>query len=90
MAIARNKQLPAKHPGHVFRDRVLNKKGMTISEAAKELRINRQYLKDFTEGKVPIMVSLASNIILFTGISLEFWVRLHCTYDVYMNSKYHA
>lgn len=90
MAITRNKQLPAKHPGHVLRGKVLNRKGMTISEAAKELRINRQYLKDFTEGKVPIMVSLASNIILFTGISLEFWVRLHCTYDVYMNSKYHA
>ena len=90
MTITRNKQLPAKHPGHVFRDRVLNRKGMTITEAAKELRINRQYLKDFTEGKAPITVSLASNIALFTGISLEFWVRLHCTYDVYMNSKYHA
>ena len=90
MTITRNKQLPAKHLGHVFSDRVLNKKGMTISEAAKELRINRQYLKDFTEGKVPITVSLASNIILFTGISLEFWVRLRSTYDVYMNSKCHA
>lgn len=90
MTITRNKQLPAKHPGHVFRDRVLHRKGMTISEAAKELRINRQYLKDFTEGKAPLTVSLASNIALFTGISLEFWTRLQGKYVVYMNSKYHA
>ena len=90
MTITRNKQLPAKHPGHVFRDRVLNREGITISEAAKELRVNRQYLEDFTEGKAPLTVSLASNIALFTGISLEFWVRLQMIYDVYMNSKYHA
>ena len=90
MTMTRNKQLPVKHPGHVFRERVLNRKGMTISEAAKKLRIYRQYLKNFTEGKAPITVSLASNIALFTGISVEFWVRLQSTYDVYMNFRYHA
>ena len=63
---------------------------MTISEAAKELRVNRQYLEYFTEDKAPLTVSLASNIALFTGISLEFWTTLQGKYDVYINSKYHA
>lgn len=47
ITIPRNNQLPAKHSGQVSDNETLKRKGLTISKAAKELRIKRQHLRDF-------------------------------------------
>ena len=85
MSVTRSNKLPAKHPGIIFKTRVLDRHGISISEAARKLKINRPHLNNFTKGKVSVTVSLAMRLEKATGITSGFWMNLQKTYDLYVN-----
>ena len=85
MSVTRSNKLPAKHPGIIFKTRVLDRHGISISEAARKLKINRPHLNNFTKGKVSVTVPLAMRLEKATGITSGFWMNLQKTYDLYVN-----
>jgi addiction module HigA family antidote len=85
MSVSRSNKLPAKHPGHVFKARVLDKNEISISEAARKMRVTRPHLNNFTRGKVSVTAPFAMKLEVATGISSGFWMNLQKTYDLYVN-----
>lgn len=85
MSVLRSNKLPAKHPGLVFKARVLEKNRISVSEAARKMKINRPHLNNFTRGKVSVTAPLAMKLEAATGITSGFWMNLQKTYDLYEN-----
>ena len=85
MSVVRSKNLPAMHPGFVFKSRILDRNGIKISEAARKMKINRPHLNNFTKGKVSVTAPLAMKLEVATGITSGFWMNLQKTYDLYKN-----
>jgi addiction module HigA family antidote len=85
MTLVRSNKLPATHPGLIFKKRILEEHGLTVSEAAKKMHINRPHLNNFSTGKVSVTALLAMKLEKSTGISAGFWLNLQKTYDLYIN-----
>lgn len=85
MSLTRSNRLPAKHPGLVFKTRILDRNDIKITEAAKKMNINRPHLNNFTKGKVSVTAPLAMKLEKATGISSGFWMNLQKSYDLYVN-----
>lgn len=87
MSMIRSNKLPAQHPGIVFKMRILDANKISISDAAKKMKINRPHLNNFTRGKVAVTAPLAMKLEASTGISAGFWMNLQKTYDLYINRE---
>ena len=85
MTLIRSKELPVKHPGMVFKERVLLAHQITVTAAAKKMHINRPHLNNFANGKVSVTAPLAMKLEKSTGISSGFWMNLQKSYDLYIN-----
>lgn len=85
MSITRSNKLPAKHPGIVFKNRILKRHNITVTDAAIKMQINRPHLNNFANGKVSVTAPLAMKLEKATGISSGFWMNLQKTYDLYVN-----
>ena len=85
MSVTRSNELPVKHPGIVFKTRVLDSNGINISEAARKMKINRPHLNNFTKGKVSVTAPFAMRLEKATGISSGFWMNLQKAYDLHAN-----
>lgn len=92
MTIIRNDNLPVKHPGQVFKERILTTHNITVTEAANRLHINRKNLSLFVNGKADVSVRLAKKLDVGTGISAGFWLNLQKSYNLYItrNEKVEA
>jgi addiction module HigA family antidote len=85
MSVSRSNRLPATHPGIVFKQRILDRHNVKITDAAKKMGINRSHLNNFTNGKVSVTAPLAMRLEKATGITSGFWMNLQKTYDLYIN-----
>ena len=86
MKLTRSIKLPAKHPGIIFKNRILLAHNLSVTEAAKKMHINRSHLNNFSTGKVSVTAPLAMKLEKSTGISAGFWMNLQKTYDLFINS----
>lgn len=85
MTLIRSNNLPATHPGLIFRSRIINRHNLTISDAAQKMRISRSHLNNFANGKVSVTVSFAMKLETATGLSTAFWINLQKVYNLYTN-----
>lgn len=86
MAIVRSNKLPAKHPGFVFKERVLQRHGITITDASERLHMSRKQVSLFVNGKSDVSIPLAKKLEISTGITAGFWLNLQKAYDLYITS----
>ncbi len=76
------RRLPV-HPGEILREDVLPTMGISVSEAARRLRISRQQLYRILSCKHPITTDMALRIGKFAGNGPGLWMRMQQAYDLW-------
>jgi len=72
------------HPGETLREDVLPALGLTVTQAAQELGINRVTLSRVVNGKAGISVDLALRLEAWLdGPSAESWLKGQIAYDLW-------
>jgi len=71
------------HPGELLREDVLAALGISISEAARRLRISRQTLHRILAGKAGVTPDMAVRLGKFCGNGPGLWLRMQQTYDLW-------
>lgn len=80
------------HPGEIVRDAVCNEEtGLTVSEAAERLGVQRTTLSRLFNGHAGISPEMALRLALLLGTSIEMWLNIQRDFDVWkvqhMNPK---
>ena len=70
------------HPGWILRDRVLPGLGLSVSQAARELRIARQTLHRVLAAKAAISPEMATRLARLSGTTPGFWLERQQQHDL--------
>jgi addiction module HigA family antidote len=74
--------LPPLHPGEILKEDVLASVGLSVTAAAKALRVSRQMLHDILAGRKPLSAIMCLKVSRLFGGSPEVWMRLQAAYDL--------
>ena len=80
---ARRPTLPPAHPGEILRDEVLPSLNVSVSEAARQLRVTRQTLHRILSGRSGISPEMAVRLGKFCGHGPALWLHLQYAYDLW-------
>lgn len=75
------------HPGIIFKQRVIDKLGLSISQAADYLGVSRPTMSKFCSGSTPCTQNLALRIASATGSSVTLWINLQAAWDGWVAEK---
>lgn len=76
-----SKHLPI-HPGEYVRYDCIEPLSLTITDAAKALRVTRQALNSLVNGKSGVSPEMAVRLEKAFGSTAEMWLRLQAAYDL--------
>lgn len=71
------------HPGHILRDRILPSLSLSVSEAARKLRISRQTLHTILAGTASVTPEMALRLARLSDTQPEFWLSLQQQHDLW-------
>jgi addiction module HigA family antidote len=71
------------HPGEILREDVLPALGMSVAEAARELRVSRQTLHRILSATMAVSPEMAVRLGKFCGNGAGLWSRLQSAYDLW-------
>lgn len=71
------------HPGQVLKQDVLPALQLSVSEAARQLRVARQTLHRILAGQVAITPEMALRLGRFCGNGPGLWLRMQQNYDLW-------
>jgi len=74
---------PPIHPGEIVREDVLSSLGLSVSEAARRLRVSRQQLHRILACTHPITTEMALRIGKLAGNGPGLWLRMQQSYDLW-------
>ncbi|HEX4956158.1 MAG TPA: HigA family addiction module antitoxin [Thermoanaerobaculia bacterium] len=74
---------PPTHPGEILREDVLPALRLTVSEAARQLRITWQTLHRILAGQAGISPEMAVRLGRFCGNGPGLWLRMQQAYDLW-------
>jgi addiction module HigA family antidote len=74
---------PPTHPGEILREDVFPAMRLSVTQAARDLRVSRQYLHKILCGKAPITPDMAVKIGKLAGNGPGLWLRMQQTYDLW-------
>ncbi|HJX17551.1 MAG TPA: HigA family addiction module antitoxin [Acidiferrobacterales bacterium] len=80
-------KVPPVHPGELLREDVLPALGMTVSDAARELRISRQTLHRILSGTMAVSPEMAVRLGKFCGNGPGLWLRMQAAYDLWHSER---
>ena len=80
--IERKNRLPPVHPGEIIKEDILPSVGLTVTAAAKALRVSRQMLHDILAQRKPLSAVMCLKVSRLFGGSPEVWMRLQADYDL--------
>jgi len=83
----RNPNMEPLHPGALLRETVLPALDMSVSEAARQLRISRQVLHRILSETSAVTPEMALRLGQFCGNGPELWLNLQATYDLWHARK---
>jgi addiction module HigA family antidote len=84
MTDVRNARAPAPpHPGWVLRNHVLPGLELSVSQAARELRISRQTLHRVLAGTAAVTPEMATRLARLLGTAPQFWLTLQQQHDLW-------
>jgi addiction module HigA family antidote len=70
------------HPGSIVRHDCLEPLGLSVTDAAKVLRVTRQTLNNLVNGNAGVSAEMAVRLSKVFGSEPEFWLRLQMNYDL--------
>ena len=71
------------HPGEILREDVLPSLGLSVSEAARQLRVSRQTLHRILAGTSAITPEMAVRLGKFCSNGPGLWLRMQEAYDLW-------
>lgn len=71
------------HPGEIFRDVVLPELGLSVDEAARQLRVSRQTLHAVMSGRSAITPKMALRLGRFCGNGPNLWLGMQRELDLW-------
>lgn len=74
---------PPVHPGEILLEEFIRPHGLTVTEAAKRLRIERGRLSEIVNGRRGITPNTALRLERLFGPSPAFWLGLQQDYDLW-------
>jgi addiction module HigA family antidote len=72
-----------KHPGHLVKSLCLDPLGLSVTEAAKALKVSRPTLSKLLNGHVNISPDMAVRISIVFSTSDKLWIDLQSGYDLW-------
>jgi addiction module HigA family antidote len=78
---------PPIHPGEIVREDVLPALGLSISEAARRLRVSRQQLHRILACTHPITIEMALRLGKLAGNGPGLWLRMQQNYDLWHSEQ---
>ena len=75
------------HPGEVLKEDVLPGLGLTVTEAARQLRVTRVALSRILNGKAGISPDMAIRLSAWLNTSPEVWLRMQVAHDLWRAAK---
>ncbi|HEX9670223.1 MAG TPA: HigA family addiction module antitoxin [Thermoanaerobaculia bacterium] len=76
-------QMEPAHPGEILREDVLPALGLSVAEAARQLRVSRQMLHSILAGRSAVSPEMAVRLGRFCGNGAGFWLRLQSAHDLW-------
>jgi addiction module HigA family antidote len=83
MSSPKRSKRPPTHPGILLREDVLPALNLSVSEAARQLRVTRQTLHRVLAGKSGVSADMALRLGKFCGNGPGLWLRLQQVYDLW-------
>ena len=71
------------HPGEILRADVMPALGLSVTEAASELRVSRQTLHRILAGTAAVSPDMAVRLGKFCGNGPGVWLRMQAAYDLW-------
>ena len=71
------------HPGAILREDVLPRLNLSVSEAARLLRVTRQTLHRILAGRAAVTPEMAIRLGKFCGNGPGLWLRMQQAYDLW-------
>jgi len=71
------------HPGAIFKRNILERKGLSVTDAAKHLGITRKTLSEFINEKARCSQAMARRLAEATGSGVAVWINLQANYDAW-------
>ena len=71
------------HPGEIIRELCVDPLGLTVTEAAKALKVTRKTLSTLLNGRAGISPEMALRLYRVFGRSPEGWLRLQSQFDLW-------
>ena len=78
---------PPTHPGAVLREDVLPALGLTVTEAARQLRVTRQTLHRILSERAGVSPEMAVRLGKFCGNGAGIWLRLQQAHDLWLAER---
>lgn len=72
-----------KHPGYLVKSLCLDPLGISVTEAAKALKVSRPTLSKLLNGRINISPEMAVRISVVFSTSDKLWVDLQAGYDLW-------
>lgn len=72
----------ALHPGEIVKDALFNETNLTVTDAARLLKIDRTTLSRLLNGHTGISADMAYRLALLLGTSAEMWMNIQRDYDL--------
>jgi addiction module HigA family antidote len=71
------------HPGEILREDVLPALRLSVSEAARQLRVTRQTLHRILSGRSSVTPEMALRLGRFCGNGPDLWLRMQQAHDLW-------
>lgn len=78
-----NRRRAPTHPGAILRDDVLPALELSVTEAARQLRVTRQTLHRILAGRSAVSAEMAVRLGRFCGNGADLWLRMQQAYDLW-------
>ena len=75
------------HPGEIIRKICVEPLGLTVTEAAKALKVTRKTLSTLLNGRAGISPEMALRLYRVFGRTPEGWMRLQLQFDLWKAEK---
>lgn len=75
------------HPGEIIRELCVEPLGLTVTEAAKALKVTRKTLSTLLNGRAGISPEMALRLYRVFGRTPEGWMRLQLQFDLWKAKK---
>jgi addiction module HigA family antidote len=75
------------HPGEIIRELCVEPLGVTVTEAAKALKVTRKTLSTLLNGRAGISPEMALRLYRVFGRTPEGWLRLQSQFDLWKAEK---